>query len=72
MQTRKMSEGDIVRFKSDYTGYFKDLIGKPMYVLQTFNDTDGQRVTLSGITEIHLVNPIWLEKLKLVEVDHAN
>lgn len=73
MQTRqKIKVGDIVRFKSDYTGYFKEFIGQPMYIIQSFNDTDGQRVILSGINEVHLVNPIWLDKLKRVGVEHAN
>lgn len=58
----------IVKFRDDYSGYFRDLKGKKLTVHQVFapdrRSQESEKVTLGEIEEIHLINSSWLIEVK--------
>jgi len=61
----KWCAGQVVRFKKSYDGYFADLRQTPLTIKKVYASSesggDGMRVELKEISEIHLINPCWLE-----------
>jgi hypothetical protein len=58
----------IVQFKPEYTGYFRDLIGKDLTIMHVFapdrRSQETEKVTIMEIEEIHLINSSWLKEVK--------
>lgn len=62
-----IKEESRVRFKDDYAGYFQDLKGKTLTVMQVIEPQprsfESPRVTLAEIEEIHLISTFHLREV---------
>lgn len=62
----KLAPESRVVLRADYNGYFRDLKGKPLTVMQVFpadkRTLDGPKITVAEIEEIHLLNVSSVEE----------